>query len=71
MNELDTIKQAAKAITEKQRNQGYQSNGLYQYTDIDNNILYVRLRMFNINGDKWIYHIAKTLTHFIACFIQH
>ena len=54
MSELDTIKQAAKTITEKQRNQGYQYNGLYQYTDTDGNILYVRLRMDNTNGDKWI-----------------
>lgn len=54
MTELDKIKQAAKAITAKQRNQGYQPNGLYPYTDIDGNILYVRLRMDNTNGDKWI-----------------
>lgn len=59
MTELDTIKQAAKAITEKQRNQGYQSNGLYQYTDTDGNILYVRLRMDNASGDKWIRPLSR------------
>ena len=59
MSELDKIKQAAKAITEKQRNQGYQSNGLYQYTDTDDNILYVRLRMVNNNGEKWIRPLSR------------
>lgn len=59
MTELDTIKQAAKAITEKQRNQGYQATGLYPYTDTDGNILYVRLRMDNANGDKWIRPLSR------------
>lgn len=59
MRELETIKQAAKAITEKQRNQGYQSNGLYLYTDTDGNILYVRLRMDHANGDKWIRPLSR------------
>lgn len=59
MSELDTIRQAAKTITEKQRKQGYQPNGLYQYTDTDGNILYVRLRMANTNGDKWIRPLSR------------
>lgn len=62
MSELDTIKQAAKAITAKQRNQGYQSNGLYQYTDTDGNILYVRLRMDHANGEKWIRPLSRDET---------
>ena len=54
MNELDTIKQAAKKITESQRRAGYVSTGLYLYKDIEGSILYVRLRMDHPNGDKWI-----------------
>ncbi|MDP2072301.1 DUF3631 domain-containing protein [Methylotenera sp.] len=59
MTELDTIKQAAKTITEKQRNQGYKSDGLHLYTDTDGNILYVRLRMVNASGDKWIRPLSR------------
>ncbi len=54
MNTLATIKQAAKDITEKQRKAGYQSAVLHQYTDVDGNILYVRLRMEAPSGEKWI-----------------
>jgi 5S rRNA maturation endonuclease (ribonuclease M5) len=54
MNELDTIKQAANIITESQRKAGYGSTGMYLYTDIEGNILYVRLRMDKPDGSKWI-----------------
>jgi putative DNA primase/helicase len=59
MTELDTIKQAAKVVTEKQRNQGYQSVGLYQYTDTEGIVLYARLRMDHANGDKWIRPLSR------------
>ena len=59
MNELDRIKQAAKAIMEKQRSKGYHSEALHQYTDVDGNILYVRLRMVNANGEKWIRPLSR------------
>jgi putative DNA primase/helicase len=59
MTELDTIKQAAKVFTEKQRNQGYQSVGLYQYTDTEGVVLYARLRMDHANGDKWIRPLSR------------
>jgi len=54
MTELDTIKQAAHAVTQKQRNEGYQSVGLHLYTNLEGNISYVRLRMEKPNGEKWI-----------------
>ncbi|MDI1360861.1 DUF3631 domain-containing protein [Methylotenera sp.] len=61
MNELIVIKQAAKAITENQRKNGYISEALHNYTDVDGNILYVRLRMVNINGDKWIRPLSRNI----------
>jgi putative DNA primase/helicase len=59
MTELDTIKQAAKAITEKQRNLGYKSKGLYLYTDTVGNIIYVRLRMDKEHCEKWIRPLSR------------
>lgn len=59
MTELDIIKQAAKDITQKQRNEGYQSAGLHQYTDTEGNIQYVRLRMEKPNGEKWIRPLSR------------
>lgn len=59
MTELDTIKQAAKAITEKQRNLGYKSKGLYLYTDTEGNIIYVRLRMDKEHCEKWIRPLSR------------
>lgn len=59
MNEIDIIKQAAKAITKKQREDGYVSTGMYFYFDKDSNILYVRLRMDKRNGDKWIRPLSR------------
>lgn len=59
MTELDKIKHAAKKITETQRKQGYISDGLHQYTDTDGNIIYLRLRMVNPDGDKWIRPLSR------------
>lgn len=59
MNELDTIKLAAKNITKFQTKAGYVSTGLYLYTDQDGNILFVRLRMDHPNGDKWIRPLSR------------
>lgn len=59
MNELETIKQAAKVITKSQREAGFVSTGLYLYPDEAGHILYVRLRMDNPNGDKWIRPLSR------------
>lgn len=59
MNTLDTIKQAAKAITHKQHTEGYQSAGLHQYTDTNGNIQFVRLRMEKPDGEKWIRPLSR------------
>lgn len=59
MNEVDTIKQAAKTLTEPQRKAGYASTGLYLYTDTEGNILYVRLRMDNPDRTKWIRPLSR------------
>lgn len=54
MSELDIIKQAAKLIAANKVKEGYKADAIHQYTDIEGNILYVRLRMVNANGNKWI-----------------
>jgi Domain of unknown function (DUF6371) len=59
MNELDTIKQAAKLIAANKVKEGYKADAIHQYTDIEGNILYVRLRMVNANGDKWIRPLSR------------
>lgn len=59
MNELETIKQAAKTITEVQRKAGYVSTGLYLYIDTDGNIIYVRLRMDKRDGTKWVRPLSR------------
>ena len=59
MNELDTIKAAARDITKNEREAGYESKGLYLYTDQDGTILFVRLRMDHPNGHKWIRPLSR------------
>jgi putative DNA primase/helicase len=59
MSELDTIKQAAKLIAANKVKEGYKADAIHQYTDIEGNILYVRLRMVNANGDKWIRPLSR------------
>lgn len=59
MSELDTIKQAAKLIAANKVKEGYKADAIHQYTDIEGNILYVRLRMVNTNGDKWIRPLSR------------
>lgn len=59
MSELDTIKQAAKLIAANKVKEGYKADAIHQYTDIAGNILYVRLRMDNANGDKWIRPLSR------------
>ena len=59
MSELNTIKQAAKLIAANKVKEGYKADAIHQYTDIEGNILYVRLRMVNANGDKWIRPLSR------------
>lgn len=59
MNELDSIKQQARIITEPQRKDGYVSTGMYLYTDETGNILFVRLRMDKPDGTKWIRPLSR------------
>lgn len=59
MNEIEIIKQAAKAITEPQIKAGYVLTGLYQYTDMNGYILFVRMRMDKTDGTKWIRPLSR------------
>jgi putative DNA primase/helicase len=59
MSELNTIKQAAKLIVANKVKEGYKADAIHQYTDLEGNILYVRLRMVNANGDKWIRPLSR------------
>ncbi len=59
MSKLDTIKQAAKLIAVNKVKEDYKADAIHQYTDIEGNIIYVRLRMVNANGDKWIRPLSR------------
>ena len=59
MSELETIKQAAKLIATNKVKEGYIVNAIHQYHDSAGNILYIRLRMGNTNGDKWIRPLSR------------
>ncbi len=59
MSELDTIKQAAKLIAANKVKEGYKADAIHQYHDNEGNIIYVRLRMVNTNGDKWIRPLSR------------
>lgn len=59
MNELGSIKAAAKILTRKQCKAGYNLDALHLYMDMDGSIIYVRIRMVTANGDKWIRPLSR------------
>lgn len=59
MNEIEIIKLALKTITTKQKSVGYKPTGLYPYTDIDGNILYVRFRLDHPTKGKFIRPLSR------------
>jgi hypothetical protein len=59
MNEIERIKKALKSITAKLISLGYKPTGLYQYKDIEGNLLYVRFRLDHPTEDKYIRPLSR------------
>ncbi len=57
---IEVIKKAAHTVTASARKQGYQAEGLHQYTDADGELIFCRLRMKHPDtGDKWIRPLSR------------
>lgn len=57
---IEAIKKAAHTVTASARKQGYQAEGLHQYTDADGELIYCRLRLKHPEtGDKWIRPLSR------------
>ena len=57
---IEAVKKAARTMTASIRKQGYRAEGLHQYTDVDGELLYCRLRLKHPDtGEKWIRPLSR------------